>query len=443
MKHTEVIDLLNQHIYPFSGASSDYDPLMSYVGEASIVLLGEATHGTHEFYKTRAALTKRLITEKGFTHIAIEGDWPDAFRVNQYINQGTDATAVDALSDFKRFPSWMWRNSEMVTLIEWLHSYNSSQSPHEKVGFYGLDLYSLHQSMTAIVKHLETIDPAAAQKARERYSCFDAFLDPQEYGHFATLYPNESCRKEVIDQLVSLRREESDFYKSCALGARECELYIEQNALVVANAERYYRSMFEGYPAQSWNIRDQHMAETIDALLSFGAQVTSTPKIVVWAHNSHVGDARATQMARSGEINLGQLMRERYGSQVVSVGFSTYTGTVSAASQWSGIVERKFVRPALEGSYEALFHNLHTENFMLFMHANDEVTTLMERERLERAIGVIYLPYSERTSHYFTASLTKQFDVVIHHDTTHALKPLEISSEWTKGELPETYPFGV
>ncbi|MGE0009814.1 MAG: erythromycin esterase family protein [Candidatus Babeliales bacterium] len=443
MEHKEAIDLLEKHMHVLQNAPDDYTPLLNYIGNASLVLLGEATHGTHEFYEARAQITKRLIQEKGFTQIAIEGDWPDAYRVNQYIHQRTATSAVHALSDFKRFPAWMWRNAEMVHFIEWLRIHNTNVRENHKVGFYGLDLYSLHRSMELVVTELEKFDQVSAQKARERYACFDAFPDPQYYGHHATLYPNDSCRQAVLDQLVALQKKELDFYRECAMPARECQLYIEQNALVVANAEHYYRSLFEGHRAASWNIRDAHMAQTVDALLKFGVRGNESPKIVIWAHNSHLGNASATQMASFGEINVGQLLKERYGAKVVSVGFSTYHGTVSAASNWGSAVERKIVRPALQGSYEALFHELPFEKVVLFTHDDERIKQLLAPERLQRAIGVIYLPERERASHYFYASLPAQFDVMIHFDTTHALEPLDKSAEWEQGELPETYPFGT
>lgn len=446
IKHDDqvVIDVIEQHMHVLQDADDDYDPLLEYVGNASIVLLGEATHGTREFYRARAEITKRLIKEKGFKFIAIEGDWPDAYRVNQYVKKsGNDKNALEALRDFKRFPAWMWRNQEVADFVEWLRMYNNAESENSKVGFYGLDLYSLHRSMEVVIELLQTIDSESAQKAREHYSCFDAFMDPQYYGQFATLYPDQACRQGALDQLTDLHKKELDFYKNCTLGDRECKLYLEQNAAVVANAERYYCSLFEGHPAQSWNIRDQHMSQTVDALLKFGTHNGNHAKLIVWAHNSHVGNARATQMARYGEINVGQLLKERYGKEVISVGFSTYSGTVSAASNWGGHVERKVVRPALEGSYEALLHELPYENFLLFTHQDERIKEILMVERLQRAIGVIYLPHRERQSHYFFSQLPEQFDVLIHFDTTHAVEPLDKSVQWVAEELPETYPFGV
>lgn len=440
-KDKDTITHLRKYVHPLTDTITNLDPLFDRIGDASLVLLGEATHGTHEFYAVRAAITKRLVTEKKFTFIAIEGDWPDAYHVHRYIHgrvQYKNATA--ALADFKRFPAWMWRNHEIVRLVQWLHTYNKTAKV--PVGFYGLDLYSLHRSMAVVIDALEKIDPRFAQRARERYSCFDSFVDPQQYGYFATLYPSQSCKEAAMAQLLELHKKEQELFKNDAVVRFEEKRYIEQNARVVQNAEHYYRSMFEGDPAHSWNIRDNHMMETLVSLMPFEHHDVQPPKGIVWAHNSHIGDARATQMASVGELNLGQLVRERYGQQAVLVGFTTYTGTVSAASKWSGSVERKRVRPALDTSYEALFHQLQIPNFLV-MTNDPAIAPLLTAERLERAIGVVYAPHTERESHYFYANIAKQFDVIIHNDTTHAVEPLDKTAAWEQGELPETYPFGV
>ncbi len=436
--------VLKEHVHPLQGQTSDYDVLMERIGDASIVLLGEATHGTHEFYKARADITKRLIQEKGFGLVAIEGDWPDAYRANRYVQgQSDDRSAQEALDDFKRFPTWMWRNQEIVELVEWLRNHNVRQPKQARVGWYGMDVYSLHRSMEIVIEYLETVDKNAAVRARERYGCFDRFgAESQDYGYFATLYPSTSCRDKVVEQLVELTQKDLTFFKTNALNAYEQKLYIEQNARVVENAERYYRSLFEGDSALSWNIRDHHMVETLSLLLDFAGESGMQQKIIVWAHNSHLGDARATQMSARSEVNVGQLMREHYGEAVVSVGFTTYTGTVSAASGWDQPVERKHVRPALEGSYEALFHAVGSADFVVRTD-DPAVQALLSEPRLERAIGVIYVPQTERQSHYFYANIVQQFDIVMHFDTTHAVHPLEKTAEWQAGEFPETYPFGV
>jgi erythromycin esterase-like protein len=422
-------------------SSSDYDDLIDRVGLASFVLIGEASHGTHEFYDTRAELTRRLIIEKGFRIIALEADWPDTLRVNRYVaGQSTDRDARQALADFRRFPSWMWRNTVMLDFVEWLRSWNlKNKSEADRAGIFGMDLYSLHASIEAVLDYLDKVDPEAAKRARQRYSCFEFFGDdPQTYGYATTRGQAESCEKEVVSQLVDLRRKYAELMSRDGQMARNEFFYAEQNAQLVANAERYYRSMFRGRD-ESWNLRDQHMTETLERLHKhFGS-----PRIVVWAHNSHLGDARATDMSERGEMNVGQLMRERHGNDVYSIGFSTYSGRVTAASDWGQPAERKHVRPALAGSYEALFHDTDTPRFWLDLHEQEAAIAVLDAQRLQRAIGVIYRPETERWSHYFHARLPKQFDACIHLDKTRALEPLERTSEWDRGELPETFPEGL
>src|SRR3954470_5766788 len=353
--------------YPLTGASTDYDSLMRLVDDARFVLLGEASHGTHEFYRERAQITKRLIAEKGFTAVAVEADWPDAYRINRYVRaRGGVAEAIDALSGFKRFPTWMWRNADVLDFIGWLRAHNDALSPDQKkVGFYGLDLYSLHASMEAVLNYLDKIDPEAARRARHRYSCFDHFgEDTQSYGYVAGIGLTESCEGEVVSQLVDLRRRAAEYASRDGRVAEDEFFFAEQNARLVKNAEQYYRSMFRGQ-VSSWNLRDQHMAETLDALVTHLEKQGQQPKIVVWEHNSHLGDARATQMGEQGEWNVGQLVRERYGSEAALVGFTTYSGTVTAATDWDAPAERKRVRPALSESYEALFHHVGVPRFLL------------------------------------------------------------------------------
>src|SRR5213596_3864440 len=350
-----------------TGAPRDYDALVDNIGDAHFVLIGEASHGTHEFYRERAEITKRLIVEKGFNAVAVEADWPDAFRVNRYVRGlSADREANAALSGFKRFPTWMWRNTVVLDFVEWLHDYNSSlPSGATKVGFYGLDLYSLYTSIEAVLGYLNKVDAAAAKRARYRYSCFEHFAeDTQAYGYAASFGITESCEREVIEQLVELRRRAADYASRDGRVAQDEFFFAEQNARLVLNAEKYYRSMFHGRVA-SWNLRDRHMAETLDALVNHLNAQRQTAKVAVWEHNSHLGDARATYMADYGELNVGQLVRERYGRDAVLVGFTTYKGTVTAASDWDGPAERKCVRPALANSYEASFHEIDTANFVL------------------------------------------------------------------------------
>ena len=426
---------------PLTGAASDYDPLLARIGDAPFVLLGEASHGTHEFYRERAEITKRLITEKNFRAVAVEGDWPDAYRVNRYVRGvSDDVDANEALAGFRRFPTWMWRNTEVVKFVEWLRARNDTRPAPAKAGFYGLDLYSLHTSVKAVLRYLDKADPGAAKRARERYACFDRFGDDtQVYGFMTGLNLSKSCEEEVISQLTELQRRAAEI--SQLDGAADEELFnAEQNARLVKNAEEYYRSMFLK-EVSSWNLRDRHMVDTLEALSAHLGRKGGQPKVVVWAHNSHIGDARATGMGDRGELNIGQLMREKHGDDVVLVGFTTHHGTVSAASEWGSALERKRVRPALAGSFEALFHALQPSRFLLIM--TGAAPELLREPRLERAIGVIYRPDTERQSHYFQARLADQFDAVLHFDETRALEPLEYTPEWEAGEVPETFPFGV
>jgi erythromycin esterase-like protein len=445
-----VTDLVRDAAQPLTGSPGDYDELLEFMADAHVVLLGEASHGTHEFYRERAQITKRLIREKGFTTIAVEADWPDAYRVNRYVQgQNVDADAVEALGGFRRFPAWMWRNADVLDFIGWLRSHNDSLAPSSlKTGFYGLDLYSLHTSIEAVLNYLDKVDPAGAQRARYRYACFEHFgEDPQAYGYAASFGLSRTCESEVIGQLVELQRRAAEYARRDGRVAAEDFFYAEQNARLVKNAEQYSRTMFRGR-VSSWNLRDQHMAETLGALQEhLAAQNRGQPKhdtkVVVWAHNSHLGDARATQMGQAGEWNLGQLVRQKHGRDSVSVGFSTYSGTVTAASNWGEAAERKRVRPAMPGSYEDLFHDVAIPAFALTLPPDSHVAGGLREPRLERAIGVIYRPESERASHYFHASLSDQFDAIIHIDETRAVEPLELTAEWGVGEPAETFPSGV
>src|SRR2546421_3713570 len=335
MKATPDLDLLRNAAHRLSEGKSALDPLIDLAGDASFVLLGEATHGTHEFYSTRAAITERLIKEKGFHAVAVEADWPDAYRVNQFLSSRTsDASPAQALSGFTRFPVWMWRNLNVETFIAWLRQYNDSRPEQiARVGFYGLDLYSLNRSRAEVVRYLEKMDPEAARRARYRYSCFDHFgEDEQAYGYAAGLDMSRSCQAEVVQQLKDLQQRSYEYLHRDGQVAEDDFFSAEQNARLVRNAEEYYRAMFQNR-VSTWNLRDRHMAETLNALAAHLDRRFGRSKIVVWAHNSHLGNARATERSRYGEWNLGQLVRERY-AQSVLIGFTTYTGTVTAASDW-------------------------------------------------------------------------------------------------------------
>ena len=441
-----LVETLRRAARPLSGATADYDRLLERIGEARFALIGEASHGTHEFYRERARITKRLIEEKSFTAVAVEADWPDAYRVNRYVRGVSgDAGSVEALAGFERFPTWMWRNADVLDFVGWLREYNDASSPNAvKAGFYGLDLYSLYASMEAVVGYLEKLDPEAAGRARYRYSCFEDFgEDIQAYGYASGFGLKESCEREVIGQLLELQRRAADYARRDGRVAADDFFYAEQNARLVKNAEEYYRSMFRGR-VSSWNLRDRHMAETMEALdAHLSGMQGKAAKIVIWEHNSHIGDARATEMGQAGEWNVGQLVRERYGREAVLIGFSTYHGSVTAASEWGGPAERKRVRPALPESYEALFHDAGTSGFLLTMRDDADCAAGLREPRLQRAIGVIYRPGTERLSHYLQARLPDQFDAVIHFDETRAVEPLERTAKWETGEVWETFPSGV
>ncbi len=432
---------LRNAVTPLEGANSDYDQLLAQGADKSFLLLGEATHGTYEFYQARVDITKRLIREQGLNAVAVEADWPAAYRVNRYVRGlGRDQSPEQALRDFQRFPLWMWRNTVMLEFIEWLRDYNNGRSLETQVGFYGLDMYSLYESMYCVLEYLSKVDPKAAEQARQSYSCLDHTTDEQQYGYGVMLGKRPSCEDEVIRQLLLVQENAARYVSDNGMLSMDEHFHAEQNARLVRNAERYYRTMFTGHTS-TWNLRDRHMSDTLHELWQHLSRSTGrTARIAVWEHNSHLGDARATDMGRSGEFNVGQLTRERYGKDALLVGFTTYDGTVSAASSWDGAVERKAVRPALHGSYEGLFHELERPAF--YLNLQEDVPELLQEPRLERAIGVLYLPATERRSHYFNCQLAEQFDAVIHFDTTRALEPMDDVSEWSQC-TPETYPFGV
>jgi erythromycin esterase-like protein len=436
------LDVIRHHRRWFEPTVDGLYPLTEALGGARLVLIGEATHGTEEFYRIRAELTKALIVGHGFNLIAVEADWPDAYRVNRWV-QGvsTEASPAAALDDFTRFPRWMWRNTAVVEFLQWLRDHNAARPAADRTGFYGLDLYSLHRSIDAVLSYLQNVDPGAAERALARYGCFDVYGgDPQAYGYASSLGLSRHCEDEVTAQLLDLRRAGLDYASRDGRVAADEYFFAEQNARLVANAETYYRAMFGGR-ATSWNLRDQHMMETLEALLAHVGRTNGTARAVVWAHNSHLGDARATQMAAQGELNLGQLVREQHGDAAWLVGFTTHDGTVTAARDWGDPAERRRILPSLAGSYERLFHELGQERFLLFLR-DGPVREALWAERLERAIGVIYRPDSERASHYFRARLPAQFDAVLHVDRTSALEPLE---RWAHDEVdvPETYPSGI
>ena len=450
LQHTEtditgaaLLTGLRAHLQALNAGPRRHDGLLALIGNARFALLGEASHGTHEFYRERAEITQRLILEKGFTAVAVEADWPDAWRVNRYVRGlSGDLDANAALSGFERFPGWMWRNTVVRDFVEWLRAHNRTVSSERQVGFYGLDLYSLFTSMQVVLTYLAKVDPEAAQRAKARYACFDhAAEDAQAYGSAAHFGLKGSCEAEVVQVLSDMARRAAQVPP--APGTDRDEAFAaQQNARLVRNAEAYYRTMFQAR-VSSWNLRDSHMVETLVALDRHLAGAGTPPHIAVWAHNSHLGDASATEMGQRGEWNVGQLVRGRYATQAVLVGFSTHHGWVTAASNWDEPAERKRVRPGLPGSWEALFHQTGTPQFLLLLRADAALRALVASPRLQRAIGVIYRPDTERQSHYFHTHLDQQFDALVHIDETSALEPLGVGQAWIDREAPETFPSGL
>ena len=473
--------------------SIDLDPLFEEIGKGDIryVLLGEASHGTSEFYSWRTEITKRLISEQKFSFIAVEGDWPDCYNVNRYVkgmfnskanhssNSSSNRNAYDVLYTFNRWPTWMWANREIVDLVEWLRKYNEKLPEEQRVGFYGLDVYSLWESMESVIKYLRKVDPNAIKTAIEAYSCFEPYGRSVEDYARATAFVPESCEDEVIDMLIELHSK-SGQYKTNGLGRKEEYFNAEQNAIVAKNAELYYRKMIQGGTA-TWNIRDTHMMDTLKRLMDFydgkddsrnnnnnNIRNNSSSKSIVWAHNTHVGDARQTDMAAAKMINIGQLVREHASEKnVILVGFGTYKGSVIAAKEWGEKMERMNVPPAIEGSWDHLLHkqNNGSNRLIIFrgdgdndnkndIERNDRYKDLLSqnivrntiRKKGQRAIGVVYNPQYERYGNYVPTILAKRYDAFLYIDETHALHPLlmpEVKGEQQDKELPETFPTGL
>jgi len=415
-----IAHLIRETCQPMSGIDeAELGPLLEQIGDARVVLLGEATHGTSEFYRMRTRITTELVMRRGFNIVAIEGDWPDAARLDHHVRALSLPLREDA--PFTRFPTWMWRNREVLELIAWLKSHNELvEDPDRRVGFHGLDLYSLYKSLDAVLHYLNEVDPKAAQIAKERYACLSPWEhDPALYGRAALSEGYARCERPVVAVLRDLLARELDYAK--ADGGRFFDA--TSNAHLVAAAEQYYRVMYYGGPA-SWNLRDQHMFDTLERLLAFRGP---DGKAVVWAHNSHVGDARATEMgAARGEHNIGQLCRQAFGNGAFSIGFGTHIGTVAAATEWGGPMHIKKVRPSHPTSYERLCHDSGVPAFLLALRypMRDSVREELAAPRLERAIGVIYRPETELQSHYFQASLPWQFDAYAWFDETRAVDAL-------------------
>jgi protein-L-isoaspartate(D-aspartate) O-methyltransferase len=431
----DTVDLIRAAAEPLPDLDDPrFGALFDRIADRRAVLLGEASHGTSEFYRARARITERLIVEHGFNIVAVEADWPDAAHVDRYIRHrrqiGLDEPA------FSRFPTWMWRNEEVEGFVEWLRRHNGTiPNAHERVGFYGLDLYNLRSSIAAVLDYLDRVDPETARLARERYGCLSPWQrDPTAYGEAALGPGFKACEKAVLEMLQELLKNRLSYLKQDG----EEWLDVQQNARLIAAAEEYYRTLYYG-STNSWNLRDRHMFETLQAILTARGPKA---KAVVWAHNSHIGNASATEMGRYGELNIGQLCREAFGSDAALVGFGTDRGTVVAASDWDGPVEIKQVRPSHEESYERLCARTEIPKFLLDLRADRNRTLVsdLKRQRLERAIGVIYRPETERQSHYFHATLPDQFDLWAWFAETTAVKPL---AGVERHDLAETWPFGL
>lgn len=400
----------------------DLDHLLDLVGTARLVLIGDASHGSHEFHDLRGSLTRKLISKHGFSAVAIEGDWPDALRVDRHVRlRSDDESPVDALAGFARFPTWMWRNADVAAFIEWLRAWNSHRSAECRAGFYGLDLYSRHASIRAVLSFLDDTDPAAVEIAREGYGCFDHAGGAPEHGKRPPFDLTGSCEAEVVAQLVEMQRRHAA--RSGRAPSGDSWFHAMQNARVIKDAEAYYRAMFGGR-STSWNLRDTHMADTVDLLADQLGRGGRPARLVVWAHNAHVGDARATAMTDRGELTLGQLMRQRHPGEVALIGMTTHTGSVRCAHDWDEPAVPAHLLPSLPGSWEQLFHDAGVQRF--YVTAPSLTRLVGERAlRLHRAIDVVYRPETERRSHYYPARLAEQFDIVIHVDTTHAVAPLD------------------
>jgi erythromycin esterase-like protein len=418
--------------------SNDLDPLYDAIGDARFVLLGEASHGTSEFYTWRAEISKRLIERHGFSFIAVEGDWPDCYRVNRYVKGMPESgkSALEVLHAFERWPTWMWANREVVSLVEWMHAHNRTLPEERQAGFYGLDVYSLWDSMRAVTEYLERIDPDLARTAIRAYNCFEPYAeDAQEYARATALVPT-SCESEAVAVLRRLRERAPEF----AGDGRESYFNAEQNALVARNAEVYYRTMVRGGPA-SWNVRDLHMTETLDRLMAHHGPAS---KAIVWEHNTHVGDARFTDMARAGMVNVGQVVREQHARDgVCLVGFGTHRGTVIAGEEWGAPMERMRVPAARNGSFEDVMHETNCgDSLLLFDGSDDGGVKGLDAPLGHRAIGVVYDPDRERWGNYVPTIVPRRYDAMLYIDETRAVDPLHMPVH-VGGDAPETYPSGV
>jgi len=430
-----LLNSIHEHSYPLADVT-DLQPLFDRIGDAKIVMLGEASHGTHEYYTWRTRISKKLIEEKGFNFIAVEGDWPDCYRLNRYL-KGYDTTSKSAyqvLHEFNRWPTWMWANWEIAALAEWMKKHNINLPVNKKAGFYGLDVYSLWESMEYIMQYLKKTDPGALKIAESAYRCFEPYRKDEghSYAHASAFVP-KLCETEVVNLLKEIQRKLPQYNTD-----HENVFSAEQNALTAVNAEKYYRAMIGG-GAESWNIRDRHMAGTLNRLLNFHGKNT---KAIVWQHNTHIGDARATDMTLGGMFNTGELARIQHKNEnVVLVGFGAYLGTVMAGNSWGAPMQVMKMPEARKGSWEYLLHQVGKENKLLIMNEFSKDQILMKKRIGHRAIGVVYNPSHEQYGNYVPTILPLRYDAFIYLDRTTALHPLHLKPDGH--QIPETYPFGV
>lgn len=422
---------LENYYHPLQ-TSADLDPLLDRIGDANYVLLGEASHGTHEYYTWRAQISKRLIEEKGFSFIAVEGDWPDCYHLNKWVKDNAPKGSLqDVLSKFKRWPTWMWANWEIAAFLQWLKKHNHTLKYKQKVGFYGLDVYSLWDSLKIMMDYLEKEDPETAKIAHQAFLCFEPYMKNDSYPR---IFQNsrEGCKKEVINLLKKVRQQAHSYDTE-----QEADLNTEINALVMVNAEKYYKAMV-GFEEDSWNVRDRHMVQTLNTLIDYHGP---NAKVIVWEHNTHIGDARATNMASNGLVNVGQLVREQHHQEgVVLVGFGSYEGSVIAGSNWGAPMQKMKVPQGMEGSIEYQLHQYQPTDKLIIFDESSALTNDFSARKGHRAIGVVYHPEREN-GNYVPSQLSRRYDAFLFIDQTQALHPLHLKP---KGTLtPETYPFGI
>lgn len=444
-----LIAAIKKHAIPMKGQMTDYDDIISAAKDKIFVMIGCTTHGTKEFYRTRAEITGRLIQDMHFDALAIESDWQGALRINNFTQSLINESAEDALSGFNQFPTWLWRNNEIINFIEWLRIYNTTYRKPEKdndapVNTYGIDIYGMKATLNALLNYLNQVDSVAAKRARRRFKCLENFINPlTSEGPLPEFDLNDSCAHDAAMQLFELRRKADEYIKKEYPDAENAYFHAKQNANILCHAEEYYRSIMHGDP-DSWNIRNRHMFETLEDLAHhLGTRLGRPPRIAVWAHNAHIGNARATEMNKRGELNVGQLIEDKYKDKSLLIGITGSCGTVLAADNWDEPGRVKKMNRPLPGSYEELFYGLKNRGFVLDLRDNNAAVAGLVVPRLQRSIGVIYKPETERYSHYLEVCLPEQFNFLLHFDETTAIKPLDTQTRKHYAEYGETYPSGL